>query len=70
VDETRTSVLWRGDRLFISTRHTTGPTRESTTTTEHSEEWSLDHDRLTIVVVDRDGNALPTLQTLTYKRSA
>jgi len=69
VDETRVSVLWRDDRLFIATRHLSGSTRESATTTDHSEEWSLDHDRLTIVIVDREGQALPTLQTLIYKRS-
>src|SRR5262249_2516917 len=62
VGETRVSVLWRGDRLFIATHHTTGPSRDATTTTEHTEEWSFDErGRLVIVVVDREGDAQPTL---------
>src|SRR5262245_40618610 len=61
IDETRVSVLWRGDRLFIATRHTSGPSRDATATTEHTEEWSFDErNRLVIVVVDRNGDAQPT----------
>jgi hypothetical protein len=64
------SATWRGDHLYITTRVTGGPTPDVRSTTAHTEDWSFDErGRLVIVVADREGDALPTLQTLTYTRS-
>jgi hypothetical protein len=64
------SVAWHGDHLVIATGVTEGPTPDVRTTTEHREDWSFDErGRLVIVVVDHEGDAQPTRQTLTYTRS-
>jgi hypothetical protein len=68
--ESHFAVTWRGDHLFITTSVTSGPTPDVRTTNSHTEDWSFDdRGRLLIVVVDREGDAQPLLQTLTYTRS-
>jgi len=64
------ACIWRGDHLFITRGLTSGPTPDVRTTSSHSEDWSFDdRGRLIIVVVDREGDALPTTQTLIYRRA-
>jgi hypothetical protein len=68
--ESRVAVTWRGDHLFITTSVTSGPTPDVHVTTEHTEEWSLDdRGRLIVIVIDREGDTQPRLQTLTYTKS-
>jgi hypothetical protein len=68
--ELRSAVTWRGDHLFITRSVTSGPTPDVRTTDSHTEDWSFDdRGRLLIVIVDREADAQPRLQTLTYTKS-
>jgi hypothetical protein len=64
--ESRTSVLWQGDRLHIVVSRYSGLAPDSGPQVEHSEEWWLDEqDKLHIVVLDRRSDADVVSHTLT-----
>jgi hypothetical protein len=64
--ESRTSTLWEGNRLVITT--STGHRTELST--EHPETWELDQNgMLGITITDRDAVSASRSNKLTYRRN-
>jgi hypothetical protein len=64
--ESRTSPLWEGNRLVITT--STGHRTELST--EHQETWELDQNgMLGITITDRDAVSASRSNKLTYRRN-